>query len=53
MGVFCRDNAAVKDRSLLIKLQEFLPIGLSPVLIHLPEADPEGELTRGRPWPPT
>jgi hypothetical protein len=53
MGVFCRDAAAIKDRSLLIKLQEFLPIGLSPVLIHLPEADPEGELTRGRPWPPT
>lgn len=52
MGVFCRDNAAIKDRSLLIKLQEYLPIGLSPVLIHLPEADPEGELTRGRPWPP-
>ena len=52
MGVFCRDAAAIKDRSLLIKLQEFLPIGLSPVLIHLPEADPEGELTRGRPWPP-
>jgi hypothetical protein len=53
MGVFCRDNAATKDRSMLIKLQEFLPIGLSPVLIHLPQADPEGELTRGRPWPPT
>ncbi len=53
MGVYCRDNAAIKDRSLLIKLQEYLPIGLSPVLIHLPEADPEGESTRGRPWPPT
>jgi hypothetical protein len=53
MGVYCRDAAAIKDRSLLIKLQEFLPVGLSPVLIHLPEADPEGELTRGRPWPPT
>jgi len=52
MGVFCRDNAAIKDRSLLIKLQEYLPIGLSPVLIHLPEADPDGELTRGKPWPP-
>jgi hypothetical protein len=52
MGVYCRDAAAIKDRSLLIKLQEFLPVGLSPVLIHLPEADPEGELTRGRPWPP-
>jgi len=52
MGVFCRDMAAIKDRSLLIKLQEYLPIGLSPVLIHLPAADPEGETTRGRPWPP-
>ncbi|MGO9152923.1 hypothetical protein [Mycobacterium sp.] len=53
MGVFCRDNAAVKDRSLLIKLQEYLPVGLSPVLIHLPGADPDGELMRGRKWPPT
>jgi len=53
MGVFSRDAAAVKDRSLLIKLREFLPIGLSPVLIHLPKADPEGEQMRGRPWPPT
>jgi hypothetical protein len=52
MGAFCRDAAAVKDRSLLIKLQEYLPLGLMPVLIHLPAADPEGELTRGRPWPP-
>ena len=53
MGVFCRDGAAIKDRSLLIKLQEYLPVGLSPVLLHLPAADPQGELTRGRPWPPT
>lgn len=53
MGVFCRDAAAIKDRSLLIKLQEYLPIGLSPVLIHLPNPDPAGEYTRGRPWPPT
>jgi hypothetical protein len=53
MGVFCRDGAAIKDRSLLIKLQEYLPIGLSPVLVHLPQADPDGEYTRGRPWPPT
>ncbi|KQY23006.1 hypothetical protein ASD16_10455 [Cellulomonas sp. Root485] len=52
MGAFCRDAAAVKDRSLLIKLQEYLPVGLAPVLVHLPAADPEGELTRGRPWPP-
>ena len=40
MGVFCRDGAAIKDRSLLIKLQEYLPVGLSPVLLHLPAADP-------------
>jgi hypothetical protein len=53
MGVFCRDAAAIKDRSLLIKLQEYLPVGLSPVLIHLPNPDPDGEYTRGRPWPPT
>jgi hypothetical protein len=52
MGVFCRDLASVKDRSLLIKAQEYLPVGIAPVLIHLPEADPVGELTRGRPWPP-
>ena len=52
MGVFSRDLASVKDRSLLIKAQEYLPVGLAPVLIHLPEADPVGELTRGRPWPP-
>jgi hypothetical protein len=53
MGAYCRDGAAIKDRSLLIKLQEYLPVGLSPVLLHLPAADPQGELTRGRPWPPT
>jgi hypothetical protein len=52
IGVFNRAGAAIKDRSLLIKLQEFLPIGLSPVLVHLPQADPDGEYTRGRPWPP-
>ena len=52
MGVFCRDLASVKDRSLLIKAQEYLPVGIAPVLIHLPAPDPVGELTRGRPWPP-
>ncbi|MFZ1412293.1 MAG: hypothetical protein WAS07_12605, partial [Micropruina sp.] len=52
MGVFCRDLAAIRDRSLLIKAQEYLPVGLAPVIVHLPEADPQGELTRGRPWPP-
>ena len=41
-------RAAIKDRSLLIKLQEYLPVGLSPVLIHLPAAGPRrARLTRG------
>jgi hypothetical protein len=53
VGAFCRDGAAIKDRSLLVKLREYQPIGLSPVLVHLPVADPEGEYLRGRPWPPT
>lgn len=52
MGAYCRDLAAVKDRSLLIKAREYLPVGLAPVIVHLPEPDPQGELTRGRPWPP-
>lgn len=34
MGVFCRELVPVKERSLLIKLQEFLPLGQTPVLIH-------------------
>jgi hypothetical protein len=53
MGVFCRDAAAVKEHSLLIKLDEFLPVGLTPVLIPLPTFDAEAETTRGRPWPST
>jgi hypothetical protein len=53
MGAFCRDGAAVKDRSLLIKFREYLPIGLSAVLLHMPAQDSDGELTRGKPWPPT
>jgi hypothetical protein len=53
MGVFCRDAAAIKERSLEIKLDEFLPVGLTPVLIPLPAFDAEAETTRGRPWPST
>lgn len=34
MGVFCREKYPIKERSLLIKLREFLPIGQTPVLIH-------------------
>ncbi|TQF68270.1 hypothetical protein FK531_14275 [Rhodococcus spelaei] len=53
MGVYCRDGAAIKDRSLLIKLGEYLPVGLTPVLVHLPTPDNDGETRRGRPWPAT
>jgi len=53
LGVFCRDAAAVKERSLQIKLDEFLPVGLTPVLIPMPPFDAEAEARRGRPWPPT
>jgi hypothetical protein len=53
MGAFCRDAAAVKERSLEIKLDEFLPVGLTPVLIPMPPFDAAAETTRGRPWPPT
>jgi hypothetical protein len=53
MGAGCRDVAAIKERSLRIKLDEFLPVGLTPVLIPMPPPDPDGETTRGRPWPPT
>lgn len=33
MGAFYRDRNPIKERSLLIKYQEYLPIGLTPVLI--------------------
>jgi len=53
MGVFCRDGAAVKERSLLIKYQEYLPVGLAPVLIPMPPSDSAAEDLRGAQWPPT
>lgn len=52
MGAFCRDGAAVKERSLLIKYQEYLPVGLTPVLIPMPPSDAGAQTMRGRPWPP-
>jgi hypothetical protein len=51
MGAFCAADAAIKDRSLRIKLSEFMPVGLSAVLLHMPVPDPDGETMRGRPWP--
>jgi hypothetical protein len=35
MGAFAREQAAIKVRSLRIKLQEYMPIGLTPVLVHV------------------
>jgi hypothetical protein len=35
MGAFCREMNAVKERSLFIKYQEYLPLGLEPVIVHV------------------
>jgi hypothetical protein len=35
LGAFARERTAVKERSLLIKYREYLPLGLEPVLVHV------------------
>jgi len=35
MGVFAREMNPIKERSLLIKYQEFMPLGLVPVVVHV------------------
>lgn len=35
MGAFAREQSSVKERGLLIKYQEYLPLGLEPVVIHV------------------
>jgi hypothetical protein len=35
MGAFSRELYAIKERGLRIKLQEFMPIGVTPVLIYV------------------
>lgn len=35
MGVYARDKNPIKERSLLIKYQEFMPLGLVPVIIYV------------------
>ncbi len=35
MGAFARERNLIKERGLLIKFQEFMPIGLVPVIIHV------------------
>jgi hypothetical protein len=34
MGAFAREKNPIKERSLLIKYQEFMPVGLTPVIIY-------------------
>jgi hypothetical protein len=53
MGAFCSALAPVKERSLLIKYAEYMPVGMVPVLVHVPGPDPDGEKERALPWPPT
>ena len=35
MGAYARDKNPIKERSLLIKYQEFMPLGLVPVIIYV------------------
>jgi hypothetical protein len=35
MGAFAREMNAIKERSLLIKFQEFMPAELAPVVIYV------------------
>jgi hypothetical protein len=35
MGAFSSEKNAIKERSLLIKYEEFMPLGLIPVVIHV------------------
>jgi hypothetical protein len=35
MGAFWRERCALKERSLLIKYQEYMPLGLEPVVVHV------------------
>jgi hypothetical protein len=35
MGAFCGDLNPLKEQALLIKYAEYMPLGLTPVLIHV------------------
>jgi len=35
MGAFAGQGNPIKERSLLIKYQEYMPLGLTPVIIHV------------------
>lgn len=34
MGAFAREKSSIKERSILIKYQEYLPLGIEPVIVH-------------------
>src|SRR5262249_23145736 len=35
IGAFARENGAIKERSILIKYQEYLPLGVEPAIVHV------------------
>lgn len=35
IGAYCREKGPVKARSLLVKFQEYMPVGVTPVLIYV------------------
>src|SRR5439155_12033006 len=35
LGAFARERNAIKERSILIKYHEYLPLGVEPVLVHV------------------
>ena len=35
MGAFAKEKNAVKDRAILAKFQEYMPLGLTPVVLHV------------------
>ena len=42
MGAFSREQNAIKERGLLIKYQEFMPLGLVPVIVYANDAPRSG-----------
>jgi hypothetical protein len=35
MGAFCAELGPVKEQGLLVKYTEYMPLGLSPVIVHV------------------
>jgi hypothetical protein len=35
MGAYCGSLAPIKERGLLIKYDEYMPLGLTPVIVHV------------------